>query len=259
LGETFSQLQGSLRRAFADRSLFIHYGGSEQTPEAGSWWLREEWAEEQHRPAVTLSGQVEMEVVRFLQKNPGCSFEDLDLEICRTFQGLQTPPADLVRVCLASYGEEDPNHPGYWTLRREDNPSHRRQELLEIDTLLAQTGQRLGYTVPETSPVTWIDGNGRIEWVFFVLASSLVERIIFSREQDPAHGLIVIPGGRANLLTFKIDRDPRLGQAVRDVWRFLKSRHRRSRAENPQLKKDMWAGQVNSDPPEHKAITMAMF
>jgi hypothetical protein len=263
LGETFSQLQGSLRRAFADRTLFIHYGGSEQSPEAGLWWLREEWSEEAsgetEGPTTTLAGRVEVEVVHYLQKHPGCPFDELDLEICRTFRGLVTPSTDLVRMCLVSYGVEDPAHPGGWILRPEDSPSQRRREISEINTLLVQTGERLGYTAGPSLPVTWIDSQGHLDWVFYVTASSLAEGYIFAREQEPACSLIVLPGGRANLLTYKIERDPRLEQAVREGWRFLKFRHLRSLAENPLLNKAMWASQVNSDPPEHKAITMAMF
>jgi len=47
--------------------------------------------------------------------------------------------------------------------------------------------------------------------------------------------LIVLPGGRANLVAFKLQRDPRLRQAVEEGWRFVKYRQVRWLAENPAL------------------------
>jgi hypothetical protein len=45
---------------------------------------------------------------------------------------------------------------------------------------------------------------------------------------EGAQRCLVLPGGRAHLATFKIQRDPRLSRAVEvDGWEFVKFRHLR--------------------------------
>jgi hypothetical protein len=60
--------------------------------------------------------------------------------------------------------------------------------------------------------------------------------------------LIVVPGGRAGLIGYKLQRDPRLQAAIEAGWRFLKFRHMRWLAENDNLERANLDEQLELDP-----------
>jgi hypothetical protein len=58
----------------------------------------------------------------------------------------------------------------------------------------------------------------------------------------------VLPGRRAGLALYKLERDPRFRQAKDDGWRFIKYRHVRRLAENLSLTRDSFAELLDLDP-----------
>ncbi len=249
----FGHFQNGIRQAFSDRTLFVRYGGGEHTLESGLWGLK---AADPH--AQPLADRVEMELVRSLQKHPGGTLAELDGALCAAFPGLLTPPLSLVQGCLSSYGEQQPAASGCWQLRAEDSPLARRADLKQMRDLLEKLGQHLGYRVEGERPVLW-EQDGETAYAFYVLASAIIARYVFAGQYPPGQSVIVLPGGRANLLAYKLRHDPRLDQAVRAGWRFIKFRHLRRLAENPFLNPETWAKQIDSDPPELQAMQMDMF
>ncbi len=99
----------------------------------------------------------------------------------------------------------------------------------------------------------------RTQYWFYPIASAMISEIILQGAAEsaaagqtasprPGRGYIVLPGGRANLVAYKLRRDPRLARACeseapgasqtdepREGWRFIKFRHLRWLLENPLL------------------------
>ncbi|HVN56133.1 MAG TPA: hypothetical protein VMT46_17510 [Anaerolineaceae bacterium] len=246
-GEQMSHLQAAIHSALNDRSSVDHFLEREQNLEAGAWWLHD--AQKTTQP---LSDRVEMEVVRFLQRHPGCLLLNLDRAICAQFPGWMTPPADLIRICLESYGQL--NSDETWELRSEDQPAARRKEMSEIQSHLVEIGRRLGYQVEERLPIRWMAGNTSL--TFCVVASSLIGRYLLDPEYLPDQSILVFPGGRSNLVSYKIQNDPRLEQAVQKGWKLIKFRYLRQLIQDPGLNQETWLSQLNGDPLEFRTIPL---
>jgi len=191
-----------------------------------------------------------MIVVHFLQHHPGCTFSELQSPLCDQFPGLMTPSMALIRVVLDSYGiEED----GRWRLRPEDSPDSRRADLCAMRPLLESLGSRLGYAVISAEgrhhPLLWQE-KGRTIYAFYVQASALAARILRQNPYPPERSFLVLPGGRAGLLAYKLRRDPSLEQIMASGWRVLKFRHLRRLADMPSLTREKWKSVLTGDPIE---------
>lgn len=84
----------------------------------------------------------------------------------------------------------------------------------------------------------WEDMGGNLRYVFHIIASAIIGELVYDTTHSPNQSLIVLPGGRANLVAYKLTRDRRLRQAVERGWRFIKYRQVRMLAETPALTKD---------------------
>ena len=84
--------------------------------------------------------------------------------------------------------------------------------------------------------------------VFYVITSAVIGKILLDASLPPQRSFVVLPGGRANLVLHKLQKDPRLQQAVDAGWRFLKFRHLRRMAESPLLNRDNLDDQFALDP-----------
>jgi hypothetical protein len=201
----------------------VELGSEEAMVDETSWWLTDA------APAVeTLADRVEVAVQRLLMKGRVWSEDDLINAVYARFPGALTPDLKLVRVCIESYGERDEER---IRLRPEDD-SDRRQ--LEIDTVrddLATLGERLGFNTTSGSgwDVRWLE-EGQDSYVFAISSTAAVAPYLL-RDRMPntkAQRCLVAPGSRARLINLKLERDPRLVDAVgSDGWQFIKFRHLR--------------------------------
>jgi len=240
----YTRVNAVLEEAFSYRSGFIRFGGSDKSLEAGKWWLRDEGGPLQ----PPLSDRVEMELVRFLIRRPGSTLEEIDQALCAAFPGLLTPDLELVQSCLDSYAREEPPGSGRWRLRPEDAPRARRKDLVAIAALMRKIATRLGFSARGRSPFSWSDAVGEVQYFGHITASAVLGEILFGPEQGPpGRGLIVLPGGRANLAAYKLEADPRLKAAAQAGWRFVKYRQLRWLAENPSLSPENFDELLNLD------------
>jgi hypothetical protein len=223
---------------------FVHYGGGE-APETGLWGLSAPDA-----AASSLPDRVEMLLVPFLQKNPGCRFPDIETALNADLRGLFTPPLGLVREVLASYAFETD---GGWTLRPEDSPAARRGDLESAAAQLVALGARLGYAVSRADKdgriVLWQEG-GETAYAFHLLASAIAGQAVRQNPHPPERSLLVLPGGRAGLLSAKLRRDPALEALWNRGWRVLKFRQLRRLAESEHLDREQWEKDLSGDPLE---------
>jgi hypothetical protein len=234
--ETHNRLQDILEDAFSYRRGFLRFGASQKSSEAGQWWLRDYLLEGQgENTAIPLADRVEIALVNNLLKKPGRSFFEIDAALCEDFPGLFTPDAGLIRVCLTSYGEQQPIETGGWVLRPQDDPKSRRAELKSSLQALKHIAKRLGYQTKGRTPLLWTDANGEIKMAWYVQASAVVGKTILANPHPSEKSLIALPDIRANLLAYKTRKDPRLQQRISEGWRFINIRQLNWLAEHPSL------------------------
>jgi hypothetical protein len=238
--DQLAQTQDLLSIAFSYRNGFIRFGGSQHSLEVGSWWLRD--AQGVQPP---LSDRVERSLAAMLEAQPGITAAELDAALCREFPGLLTPETSLVLACLESYGEQVDDGPG-WKLRPQEAAGLRSADLQEVHSHLESLGARLGFGVSGQEPMLWKEGEQA--YSFFVLATAEIGEILLRAGQNPQRSFLVLPGGRANLVHFKLRRDPRLQAAMDAGWRFLKFRHVRRLVDSALLTRDTLDDQFGLDP-----------
>jgi hypothetical protein len=269
------EVEEIIQETFSYRGNLSRYGGSSRSLEVGYWWLDKSIEDSSSMDILPpLADRVETDVVDYLLKNPGRSLDEIDQKVCTIFTGLFTPDRELIEECVFSYGEQKPPESNHWQLRAQDSPITRQADLESIKYMIGKMGERLYYKVDintehnqislhEWEYILWIDADDSIAYAFYVLASSVISRIIFSTslpryipsENDaeiPPRNILVLPGGRSNLVRYKLHHDPRLRNAVESNWRFVKFRHIRWLAEIKTLNRENLNTQLDQDPPETK-------
>jgi hypothetical protein len=240
--EVLTQIHAPILAALAAPE-FVHYSES-QNPESGLWAMAD-W----NIQAEPLPDRVEIAAVKFLQKNPACTFRDLEIALNTELPGLLTPSLDLIHAVLASYALETD---GRWTLRPEDSPSSRRTDLETAAEYLAALGSRLGYTLQREEKnqrlVRWME-HGQTIYNFTLLASAVVGRLLRQNPSSSENNFLILPGGRAGLLAYKLDRDAAL-RSLAGHWRILKFRHLRRLAGLTGLTREHLEKEFSSDPIE---------
>jgi hypothetical protein len=175
-----------------------------------------------------LADRVEESVWKMLQSQPLWTKKELLRRIYSRFRDLLTPDPSLVLACLRSYdrGEE-----GGWRLREEDDPHRRAEELKALRKDLRALGELLEFQVGRGQgwDVRWQKG-GRDVYLFVLSPTAALGRYLLFGPSipDEACPCLVFPGGRAELLAYKLQRDPRLARlAEEEGWEFIKFRHLR--------------------------------
>jgi hypothetical protein len=231
-------------QAALTHSEFVHLSES-SNPEVGLWGLSD-W----DSASDPLPDRLEVAVVQLLQKNPGCTAREIETALNHSFSGLLTPSWGLLNAVLFSYASKEGE---LWNLRPEDTPSLRRADLESAGQSLVMLGDRLGFAVQrEESPcriILWKE-NGEVRFAFHLIASAVVGHILRQNKPSPSsRNFIVLPGGRASLLSYKLDRDPTLAVLARD-WRIFKFRHLRRMAEISSLTLALFEKNLSADPIE---------
>jgi DNA-directed RNA polymerase subunit RPC12/RpoP len=256
-GEALNRIQTSLAQVFTDTAFLKRSEGSAKNYESGLWWL----AVPPLSKELTWFEKIEMELVRYLQKNPGCTFQSINETLCEMFTGLLTPSDEVIQLCLASYAEPFPNDTETWQLRSQENPSNRRIDLDSARDMLVKCANRLGYKTSGENPLLWLFEKGQPAYIFYFLASSIISRfIIHEPAPPPAQNVLVLPASRSRLIVEKLRRNPSLAQALSTNWHFLKLRHIRLLADRSDLTIQLWQELLDSDPPQlDETAQMVMF
>ena len=135
----------------------------------------------------------------------------------------------------------------------------------------------------------WVDESGQTCYWFYTTASAVIGEIILgmgSISPSPsARSIIILPGGRANLVAYKLRRDPRLralcaaveaspnvnqpgefdmgqgflGKIAPTGWRFLKFRHLRQILDSLLLTRLNLDELLAQDPLTYTAPQMRLF
>jgi len=248
--DNFNQSQATIKEVLTYRGGFLRYGATDSA-ESGQWWLRED-----SQSNLPLADRVEAALMPFLGVKPNCTISDIEQALSVSFPGLLTADLELIQVCLDSYGEQTPPDSGRWHLRPQDDPVIRRADLEEVNRQLKELGERLGFSVEGQFPILWLEPDHQARYRFYPIASAVLGEIIFRSGSPPLRSLIVLPGGRANLVAYKLRRDPHLDQAIDAGWRFLKYRHLRWLLVNQILSREVLDDELERDPLTYTAPQM---
>jgi hypothetical protein len=240
--EALAQINAPIQAALASPG-FVHHGES-KNPETGLWGL-EEWD-----PATeSLPDRVEISVVRYLNKNPGMTLRELETAVNAELPGLLTPSLGLLRAVLASYAVETD---GRLLLRQEDSPTTRRADLESAAQALNELATRLGFSIKrQESPhrlILWQDAGVSV-YAFYLVASAIAGKIMRQNQVKPGGSVLVLPGGRAGLLAYKLERDPDL-RAAAERWRMVKFRALRRLLGMSDLSREQFEKELAGDPIE---------
>jgi hypothetical protein len=216
-------------------------------------WLREPV----NAQDVPITDRIELSLVSHLIKLQRCTIEEIHTALCEKYSGLFTPPVEFIQLCLESYialGSREVNH---LYLRLEDMPDARRAAMDQAESFIFRLGERLGFRSEQCKSdqkstfIAWLDNAGQPEYRLFLTPYAAIGNIVLHGNQPNGKNILVIPGSRANILFYKLRRDPRLSKAFNPTqgnWRFLKLRHLRSIVESPNLFRDNLDQLLSLDP-----------
>lgn len=240
--------------AALDDPAFVRLAAAESREEL--WWVA--MPADLERP---LCDRVETGAHEILQGALSLTEDDYVGRMHARFPGSLTPSAELVAVCLRSYGTEPA--PGYWQLRPEDLPDARLAERRTMVKHLLALGCRLGYRAETWMPfdVAWFD-EGQVRAVFVVYWQAMIaDALAWSEQVAGARPYLVIPGGRAALLSYKLAHNPLWQRTVEQFgWWFIKYRHVRKLVEQPEVDEYTLRAIVGLDPfVERESVQLPLF
>jgi hypothetical protein len=258
--ETYFQLHQEIQEALNFQNGFLRFKGSEKSLNVGRWWLRDE-----SNSNTPLSDRIEKDVVRYLEQHPNCSYSEIEAALIRKdanrkFAGQLIPDPKLMGECLESYGEKSESG---WKLKDQDMPSRRREEMTSMVISMSELGIDLGFQVQsqdgEMPRCLWLNQNSAPLFAFYISVSALLGKFLLEVKKTATHHVIVLPGGRANLVMFKLSRDPRLQSIMDKGWSFLKFRHARQLINSSSLSVDNFEDQLLLDPLTYSQTQLRMF
>jgi len=243
----FDEIQQAIDDGLSYRGGFLRLDTTSLSPETGYWWLQNPMSD-----TPPISDRVEMELVYFLLKNPGVTSHQIDEAICERFPGLLTPVSTLICTCLESYGETESPEIDEWQIRQDDLPASRKNDLVVMEELIKTLGENLQLSTSKIldKPLSfvWLDDRENVQYTVFLTASAVLGQIFSTSQNVKGKPLIVLPGGRANLVTYKLKHNPIWQKKVDEGWQFMKYRHLRQLAKNPALSLDSLEDQLSLDP-----------
>ncbi len=208
------------------------------------WWLAA--PADVARP---LSDAVEEVAHQVLHDALALTEADFARAVYAHFPGCLTPDAELVAACLESYGCQPT--PGYWQLRAEDLPQARQAGRQTVIEHLLALGRRLGYRAAPWEPfdVAWFKGEQARAAFVVRWRAAVGEALALSDRLRGATPYLVVPGGRAALVSYKLTHNPLWQQAVEEGgWGFIKYRHVRQLVAQPEVDEYALRAIVGLDP-----------
>ncbi len=250
---TLNELLVELETAFRDPSLFTRFAPG-LSPDSGLYWLKNP-----PKAYTPLADKVEEAVHAFLDQNLHADWDTILRVTQQQTPGFSTPDRDLLAACLEAYAQQVQPEKPYWMLRSGEDQEIRKKDLQTISTLLQKICQKLHYQYNlESDHMVWSQEE-KPAFLIFPMTSGIISPYLIKYSSFPGTKLIVIPGSRSNLVTFKLKRDPNLQALFNENWHFINYRQVRNIANNPLLNQDLFESQLFEDPPEYQLSQLALF
>ncbi|MBE0685006.1 MAG: hypothetical protein IH585_03320, partial [Anaerolineaceae bacterium] len=236
----FIQTQKLFDETISDKGNFIQV--DEDQLENAEFWLK--IPPNIYQP---VSDQVEGNLIRFVQKNISFTFEEVAYFINLNLPGLLPVSNIFLQRLISSYCELQSEGPNRYKLNTQEFIQARKNDIQQISKLIHAIGIKLGFTVNGDHPINWVSDQLDPNYKFFITASSIISQFKSKIEPDSFETVIVFPGSRAELLSYKIKNDPVYRQNF-EKFHFVKFRHLRAISENPGMNFKTWVQILDSDP-----------
>ncbi len=194
-----------------------------------------------------ISDQIEGLFIRFIQKKTNFSGEEINYSINQNLPGVLPASPLFIQRLLNSYCQLVPNQLNYWMLSPQEYFSERKNDLQLMVKLIHKIGSKIGYQITGTNPIQWISNESRTNFQFFLTASSIISQFPFSPTKKNVDTVIIFPGSRAELISYKLKNDLVYSQHY-GKFHFVKFRHLRTINDNPGLNYKTWVQILDSDP-----------
>lgn len=239
-------IQSTIQNCFNDR-LFIYPLEKKSLENENALWLL---TNHEKFPPLTLSDRIELQSLQLLQERKAIDYFDLEDLLCKAFPGLTTPSSQLLDEILTSYADSVDNLRGSWNLKPQDTLQKRQNDLRDIKEIVSQIAKSMGFETIVDNSLTWIRSDGTPLYQFFPITTTIISQIINSRTGlPPNRSIILLPGSRSRLLSYKLLQNKHLSLAVEQGWRFVKFRYLHKLAEEKNLTLKRWESVLDLDPP----------
>ena len=240
----FSQIQEEVTTILRDEKFAQTFKSS--LPGGSKWWLCDSSTAQ-----LPLSERVEIFIRNLLIKDEPVDIHDLELQVCGQFNGSDTPPAELIRLCIESYADPILKDTHRFLLQPEENLVNRKKDITEMRSILASCAKKMGVKQEvDTDSIVWQKPQNHILYRYFLSTSCEIAKFILSTSPDEdLKNVIVFPGSRSRLMDYRLKHDPRLEAAGDQNWVFAKFRTLRRLSQQDNLTLDVWKEILNSDPP----------
>ena len=167
----------------------------------------------------------------------------------KRFPGYLTPPEDLLQQCLESYAVLDPGTQT-WTIKPHEYAAARQGNINEMKNIVEKIAATFNVKQGGDYPVTWhtLKSTDNPIYRFYIAATAVIDRDALTSVPENCQTIFLLPGSRAGLLKFKIDRDPWLRQQLGPGFHYVKFRTLRSLAARPDLSLEIFKVLIDSDP-----------
>lgn len=244
-GKLLNKTQNTVQELLEDPELFLYDEDPDRPQTQRTWWPAGGFNTES-RP---LADRVEYHILETLINAPVVKEDELLSDLNSAYPGLLTPPTDLVSTILTSYAFAVSQEPAVWQINEQEQPSSRQADVQSMKQELSRLGKELNYHVEVDEQGIWWSDHGKRKFVYHCFASSMIWRFVQHDLPDGCHGVLVFPGSRSRLLTWKLDHNPLLAQAVHETWHMLKFRHLRSFLKKGTPSRARWMEHLEMDPP----------
>lgn len=242
--EKSSEIHGALNALLADNTFLRRLDATAQDPESGLWWLAQ--ADAQQNP---LADRLEVELRSWLLNETHIADEKLYHRVNQRFSGYLTPPVDLIRMIMHSYADLEPAS-GAWILKSSETELSRDADLQKMREIVARLGESFKVRQEGEYPINWYLHTGREEPIYklYIFSTAIIDRKAIGSGSSDYETVFILPGSRAGLLKFKLERDPYLRELLDNGFHFLKYRTLRSIALRADLTLDLWKLLIDTDP-----------
>jgi hypothetical protein len=236
----FVQTQKLFEKTILDKENFIQV--DEDQMENAEFWLKDP-------PGIyqPVSDQVEGYFIRFVQNKPSFTFEEVAYFINQNLPGLLPVSSFFLQRLISSYCEPHPDSQHQYKLNAQEYIQARKYDIQQMKHLIHSMGLKLGFNVQGDYPITWVSNQINPNYKFFITASSIISQFKSKSEPDDFETVIVFPGSRAELLSYKLKNDPVYHQNF-EKYHFVKYRHLRTISETPGMNFKTWVQILDSDP-----------
>ena len=249
--DLFGQVQSVLEKVLKNSQILKRLSTTGTTIESGKWWLVDD-----REASSPISERIEAEIINLLIRGKSIPRNEIDTFLFQKFRGLFTPAKEIVSAILHSYAENPTDRQDEWRLKGNESPQTRREDIQQAMNLLLEIASRLKINTQGDNPLIWLDQNGVPSHLFYITTSSIFSPFQSAQQvQTVKNKIIVFPGSRSDLISFRMREDLHFFEVYANNWHFLKFRQLNKIAEQNSLSMSLFDSLVDLDPPDAEDAT----